>query len=946
MPPSLAARITRQSGTNFYYAFRILPAAKRRAIYALYSFCRVVDDCVDEPGGEGEAGLRRWLEEAHRCYAGQPTTELGQELAEALFQFPIPRACFEQIVDGCRMDLTPRRYATFADLRVYCEKVASAVGLASIEIFEYRHPRTREYAVELGVALQLTNILRDIGADGARGRLYLPLEDLARFGVAEAEVLEATPRPAASGGRRAPALRGRARARALRPRGGPPARGGPAGDGVRGADGGRLPGAARRAGPPRLPARTAAPALDAAQALGRRPHAGPRVRPPMKVVVIGGGFAGLAAAIALQERRHEVTLLERRGVLGGRATSFPDTVSGEDVDNGTHLMIAGYDATLDLLRRAGASDLLLVQDHLRIDYRDDRGWTSLDCPDLPAPWHLLAGLLPLRLPWRSRLDVLRFGLAARAGRVPRGLTLAEWFERTGQSAETRRLVWDPLATAILNETPERAAAVLFREVFREAFLRRRDAARLVFLRAGYGRLHERLARYLEARGGVVHRRALAESVEVADGRARAVHYVQRAETKDEMRRGARAITASRRGGRGGGRGARGRRCPRWCRRSSGPRPPSPTPRRLRGSPIVSIELWLDRVVLDRPMAGLRETEVEWVFDKGRLYGREGAPQHVAFIVSAAVRSAPRPNAELAAIAEAALRRYFAKEMAEARVAAVARAPRARGHVRVRPGGGRDPARPGDADPGTVPGRGLDGHRPARHDRGRRPQRPPRRGRARRTLTDRPAPVAPGPARLSRARGLALAWLLVWAPAYAWGYGWANFLQLCDLAVILTCVGLWRGSPLLLGMSALSSLVIDVAWDLDLAFRALTGGHLFGGTEYMWDPRFPLSLRLLSLFHVAWPATALVGAPAGGLRPPGPARPGPAGPGGAGRVARGPAGREHQLRPGGSVHASFVGARAGARGADRARAGGPRLRAHARPCCGGSHAAALEAGRGA
>ena len=195
MPPSLAARITRQSGTNFYYAFRILPSAKRRAIYALYSFCRVVDDCVDEPGGEGEAGLRRWLDEAHRCYAGQPTTELGQELAEALFQFPIPRACFEQIVEGCRMDLTPRRYATFADLRVYCEKVASAVGLASIEIFEYRHPQTREYAVELGVALQLTNILRDIGADGARGRLYLPLEDLARFGVGESELLDAPSNP-------------------------------------------------------------------------------------------------------------------------------------------------------------------------------------------------------------------------------------------------------------------------------------------------------------------------------------------------------------------------------------------------------------------------------------------------------------------------------------------------------------------------------------------------------------------------------------------------------------------------------------------------------------------------------------------------------------------------------------------------------------------------------
>jgi phytoene synthase len=192
---SLAARITRQSGTNFYYAFRILPGPKRRAIYALYSFCRVVDDCVDEPGGEGEAGLKRWMEEAYRCYEGRPTTELGRELAEALMQFPIPRGCFEQIVDGCRMDLTTSSYATFADLRAYCEKVASAVGLAAIEIFEYRNPGTRAYAVELGIALQLTNILRDVAGDAARGRLYVPLEDLARFAVTEAELRDAAARP-------------------------------------------------------------------------------------------------------------------------------------------------------------------------------------------------------------------------------------------------------------------------------------------------------------------------------------------------------------------------------------------------------------------------------------------------------------------------------------------------------------------------------------------------------------------------------------------------------------------------------------------------------------------------------------------------------------------------------------------------------------------------------
>jgi phytoene synthase len=200
---SLAARVTRRSGTNFYYAFRVLPAEKRRALYALYAFCRVVDDCVDEEGGEGEAGLARWLAEAHRAYAGTPDTELGRELAEAVARFPVPRSCFEDVVAGCRMDLTTRRYPTFADLRVYCERVASAVGLASIEIFGYEDPRTRGYAVELGLALQLTNILRDVGPDADRGRLYLPLEDLAASGVSEDDVLGAArrgaPRPAGLG---------------------------------------------------------------------------------------------------------------------------------------------------------------------------------------------------------------------------------------------------------------------------------------------------------------------------------------------------------------------------------------------------------------------------------------------------------------------------------------------------------------------------------------------------------------------------------------------------------------------------------------------------------------------------------------------------------------------------------------------------------------------------
>ena len=201
--PSLAARLTRRSGSSFYYAFRLLPAPRRRAIYALYSFCRTVDDCVDESGGEGAAGLDRWLTEIERCYADRPETALGRELAEAVHAFPIPRACFEDVIAGCRMDLTVTRYATVDELLVYCRRVASAVGLASIEIFGYTQPATRDYAVELGLALQLTNILRDVGVDAARGRLYLPLEDLARFGV-DPDALVASASAALRAGQSAP----------------------------------------------------------------------------------------------------------------------------------------------------------------------------------------------------------------------------------------------------------------------------------------------------------------------------------------------------------------------------------------------------------------------------------------------------------------------------------------------------------------------------------------------------------------------------------------------------------------------------------------------------------------------------------------------------------------------------------------------------------------------
>jgi squalene-associated FAD-dependent desaturase len=378
----------------------------------------------------------------------------------------------------------------------------------------------------------------------------------------------------------------------------------------------------------------------------------------MRVLVVGGGFAGFAAAVALQERRHQVVLLERRGVLGGRATSSRDAVTGDDVDNGTHLMVGAYRGTLSLARRAGASDLLAEQDDLRIEWVDEHGRTALDCPPLPAPLHLAAGLLGLRVPLAVKLQAARLGLAVRFGRRPDGLTLAEYFARCGQGPAARRLLWDPLALAILNEPPERAAATLFHRVYEEAFLRDRRASRLVFLRRGWAVLLDRVATYFEGRGGVVRRGTRAARLVLDEGgRVRGARLAERPREREAIASGAPsresvetadavvcAVPPD----------ALGALLPDEI----AGRPPFDALDRFGGSPIVSVDLWVDRAVVDAPMLGLRDSEVEWVFDKGRLFGREGAPQHLSFIVSAAYRSASKANAELVAAAEGALRRYF------------------------------------------------------------------------------------------------------------------------------------------------------------------------------------------------------------------------------------------------------------------------------------------------
>jgi phytoene synthase len=186
------------SGSSFYYAFHFLPAPRRRAITALYAFCREVDDVVDEVHDEGvaQAKLAWWRQEIAAVFEGSPQHPVALALAPVVREFALPAEHFQTIIDGMAMDLVQTRYLDFAGLELYCHRVAGVVGLLSAEIFGYSNPSTRGFARDLGIAFQLTNICRDVGEDARRGRIYLPQEDLAKFGVTPSSILRAEYTPA------------------------------------------------------------------------------------------------------------------------------------------------------------------------------------------------------------------------------------------------------------------------------------------------------------------------------------------------------------------------------------------------------------------------------------------------------------------------------------------------------------------------------------------------------------------------------------------------------------------------------------------------------------------------------------------------------------------------------------------------------------------------------
>ncbi len=185
--------ITRKSASNLALAFILLPRPKHDAMSALYAFCHEVDDVADEesvPTEKRRTQLAEWRDDVRRaCENQSPKFAVNQELQPVIKQFSLPFELFDELIKGCEMDLEIKRYENFEQLELYCHRVASVVGLLSIEIFGYKNPATRDYAIYLGKALQLTNILRDVRTDAGRGRIYLPQSELEKFNVSENEIL-------------------------------------------------------------------------------------------------------------------------------------------------------------------------------------------------------------------------------------------------------------------------------------------------------------------------------------------------------------------------------------------------------------------------------------------------------------------------------------------------------------------------------------------------------------------------------------------------------------------------------------------------------------------------------------------------------------------------------------------------------------------------------------
>jgi hydroxysqualene dehydroxylase len=341
-----------------------------------------------------------------------------------------------------------------------------------------------------------------------------------------------------------------------------------------------------------------------------------------QVVIIGGGFSGLAAGVSLSESGAEVTLLERRNHLGGRAYSFVDSKTGDVVDNGQHLFMACYHQTIAFLEKIGCGDRLRFQSSPRVEFLDrENGFTPFDCPPVPAPLHALLGLLRMKgLTVGDKVRTLKVAKALRPGTNGyTGRTVSEWLGALGQSQRIRERFWNPMAIATLNEDPNIASARMLKRVLELAFGGSRSDSAIGMARVGLSDLYVHGAReFIESHGGHVEANADVSRFVIDGGNVTGCELKGRKMISGDFFISAVPPEAF------------VELLPREYRTGDFARAG-----KLRSSPIVSINLWFDRPVVDREFVGLLGTNVQWLFNKDLIFGGARQSNHVALVISAA-----------------------------------------------------------------------------------------------------------------------------------------------------------------------------------------------------------------------------------------------------------------------------------------------------------------------
>ena len=620
--------ITQSAGSNLALSFAALPEAERRAMSIFYAFCRVVDDVADStelPIEEKQRQLREWRKEVHRAYMDTPLTPLGREMQQIIRTYLIAPTPLEEILNGMEMDMAIMRYPNFPSLEQYCYRVASAVGLVSIDIFGCRHAQTRDYAVALGMAFQLTNILRDVKKDASFGRIYLPLDELAAFGVSESDILEARFNEKMRQLFRFQGLRARhyyAKAHRLmvpsdRPK--------------------LLAAEIMRENYEELLNKIERQNFDVMstfvrnskfakaclilRAKNREKRAPARPPKPKKVVVLGAGYAGLAAANELILRGHDVTLIEGRALLGGRAHSFVDTKSGLVLDNGQHILMGCYHESLALLRKLGVLDRLYSPPRMVVPFISEKGRSVL-AATAPEPLHLLSALLGYgELTAVDKFAAIKLAVRMRLGQEPHPHeTVDVWMKRWGQTPNMVRALWEPLCIAALNEPVSTASAQLFALVIRRSFLAGAADSSILLSRVGLSELFApETKRLLEMCRGAIRVQAPVTSLRFEGTSLREIKLSDGTSIQPEAVVSALPWHVLR--GLLPGESKLARACGQ-----------------IHDAPIVSLHLWLERPILDEPFVGLLDSPVHWVFSRDHIHGPNPAGQE-GHVVTAVVSGA-------------------------------------------------------------------------------------------------------------------------------------------------------------------------------------------------------------------------------------------------------------------------------------------------------------------